>query len=94
MEIHINFCALYSGRNDLGSEPFKIGICQLASSITPEDYRSNVEPVIQEISDEQSDKEVVHLDDESENESKEEVENDPTTYKPDTGMERSEWQIC
>ena len=46
MEIHINFCALYSGRNNLGSEPVKIGICQLASSITPKEYHSNVEPVI------------------------------------------------
>jgi len=41
----------------------------------PEEYRSNVEPVIQEVSDEQSDEKVVHLDDEFENESEEEVEN-------------------
>ena len=77
MESHINFCALYSGRNDLGSEPVKIGICQLASSITPKEYHSNVELVIQEINDEQSDEEVMHLNDEFENESEEEVENDP-----------------
>jgi len=77
MESHINFCALYSGRNDLGSEPVKIGIYQLASSITPKEHRSNVEPVIQEVSDEQSNEEIVNLDDELENESEEELENDP-----------------
>jgi len=46
MEKHINFCALYSGRSDIGSEPAKIGILQLASSITPEEHRSNVGPII------------------------------------------------
>lgn len=68
---------LYSGRSDLGSEPVKIGILQLASPITPEEHRSNVKPVTQEVSNEQSDEEIVNLDDESEDESEEELENDP-----------------
>ena len=73
MEEYINFCTLYSGRSYIGSELAKIGILQLASSITPEEHHSNVRPIIQEISNEQSDEEVVNLDDESEEESK----NDP-----------------
>ena len=46
MESHINFCALYSGKNNLGTESVKIGFCQLASSITPEEYCNNAKPVI------------------------------------------------
>jgi len=64
---------LYSGRSDLGNEPVKIGIFQLASSITPEEHHSNVEPVIQEVSDEQLDEEIMNLNDDLE----EELENDP-----------------
>jgi len=52
MESHITFCALYSERNDLGSESVRIGICRLASSITLEEYCDNTEPIIQEVSDE------------------------------------------
>ena len=52
MEKHINFCTLYSGRSDIGSEPIKIGILQLASSITPKEHRSNVRPIIQEVNNE------------------------------------------
>jgi len=52
MEKHINFCALYSRRSDIGSEPVKIGILQLVSSIMLKEHRSNVRPVIQEVSNE------------------------------------------
>ena len=73
MEEHINFCVLYSGRSYIGSEPVKIGILQFASSIIPKEHCSNIRPIIQEVNNEQLDKEVVNLDDESEEES----ENDP-----------------
>jgi len=55
MKEHINFCALYLGRSDIGSELVKIGILQLASSITLEEHRNNIRPIIQEVSNEQSD---------------------------------------
>ena len=77
MESHINFCALYSRKNDFDLKSVKIGISQLASSITPEEYCKNVEPIIQEVSYEQLDEEVVHFDDELESESEEELEDDP-----------------
>ena len=77
MEEHINFCALYSGRSYIDSEPVKRGILQLASSVTSKEHHSNVRPIIQEINSEQSDEEVVNLDDESEDELEEELENDP-----------------
>lgn len=77
MEEHINFCTLYSGRSYIDSEPVKIGILQIVASVTSKEHHSNVRPIIQEINNEQSDEEVVNLDDDSEDESKEELENDP-----------------
>ena len=43
----------------------------------PEEHHSNVGPIIQEVSNEQLDEEIVNLDDESEDELEEELENDP-----------------
>jgi len=74
MEIHVNFCTLYSRRNDFDPKSVKIGIYQLVSSIIPKGYCNNTEPIIQEVSYEQLDEEVVHFDDESGSESKVELE--------------------
>ena len=52
MEEHINFFMLYSGRIYIDSEPVKIGILQLPSSVTSKEHHSNVKPVIQEINSE------------------------------------------
>lgn len=77
MEIHVDFCVPCLEWNASDPESAKSDIYQSSSSFTLGEYFKNHEPIIQEVSYEHLNEEVVHFDDESGSKLEVELEVDP-----------------